>query len=192
MNDMVGTTRFRFWLWLIRLIGVIVPQRLRADWKQEWEAELQHREQMLAQWDRLDWRSKLDLFKRSTGAFWDALWLQPKRLEDEVIQDLMLGIRMLIKHPAFTSVAVLTLAVGIAANVTIFSIVNAVLLRPLPYPNSERLVFLWSEVPKEGVKERASAYATISDWHEQNTAFEDLAFFDPTTVTLSGATIPSR
>ena len=48
------TTRFRFWLWLIRLIGVIVPQRLRADWKLEWEAELQHREQRLGQWDRLD------------------------------------------------------------------------------------------------------------------------------------------
>jgi hypothetical protein len=62
---MVETTRFRFWSWLIRLIGVIVPQRLRADWKQEWESELRHRELLLAGWDRLDWRSKLDLLKRS-------------------------------------------------------------------------------------------------------------------------------
>jgi predicted permease len=183
-------TRFRFWLWLIRLIGVIVPQRLRADWKQEWEAELKHRELLLAQWDRLDWRSKLDLFRRSTSAFWDALWLQPKRLEDELIQDLMLGMRMLVKHTAFTSIAVLTLAFGIGANITIFSVVNAVLLRPLPYPDSERLVFLWSEVPKEGVKERASAYATISDWREQNTSFEDLAFYDPTSVTLFSSADP--
>ena len=55
---------------LIALVGIIVPQRLRADWRQEWEAELQHREQLLAQWDRLDWRSKLDLVRRSMSAFW--------------------------------------------------------------------------------------------------------------------------
>ena len=76
MPDSTKTTRFRFWLWLIRLIGVIVPLRLRADWRQEWEAELRHREQLLADWDRLDWRNKLDLLWRSTSAFWDALWLQ--------------------------------------------------------------------------------------------------------------------
>src|SRR5712692_6591610 len=68
---------FRFWLWLIALIGVIVPRRLRADWRQEWEAELRHRELLLAEWDRLDWRHKLDLLWRSTSAFWDALWFWP-------------------------------------------------------------------------------------------------------------------
>src|SRR6185503_10958972 len=56
--------------WLITLIGVIVPRRLRADWKQEWEAELRYREELLARWDKLDWRSKLDLLRRSLGAFW--------------------------------------------------------------------------------------------------------------------------
>jgi hypothetical protein len=59
-------TRFRFWISLIRVTGVIVPRRLRADWRQEWEAELRCREAMLAQWDRLNLRSKLDLFWRST------------------------------------------------------------------------------------------------------------------------------
>src|SRR5262245_50927699 len=84
-------------LWLIRLIGVIVPRRLRADWRQEWEAELRYREQLLAEWDRLDWRAKLDLLRRSLGAFRDALLLQPKRLEDEMFQDLRFGVRMLLK-----------------------------------------------------------------------------------------------
>ena len=69
------TTSFRFWLWLIRLFGVIVPRRLRADWRQEWEAELRHREVSLSDWDRLNWQNKLDLMRRSTSAFWDALWL---------------------------------------------------------------------------------------------------------------------
>ena len=70
---------FRFWLWLIALAAVIVPRRLRADWRQEWEAELRCRERLLAGWDRLDRRHKLDLLRRSTSAFWDALWLQPQR-----------------------------------------------------------------------------------------------------------------
>ena len=50
MGNATQTTRFRFWLWLINLIGVIVPRRLRADWRQEWEAELRHRELLLAEW----------------------------------------------------------------------------------------------------------------------------------------------
>jgi hypothetical protein len=56
-------------LWLIRLIGVIVPRRLRVDWRQEWEAELHHRELLLSEWDRLNLRNKLNLLWRSTSAF---------------------------------------------------------------------------------------------------------------------------
>ncbi|HYV06964.1 MAG TPA: hypothetical protein VFB82_20375, partial [Blastocatellia bacterium] len=88
MVDSSHTPRFRFWLWLISLIGVIVPRRLRAGWRQEWEAELRYRELLLADWDRLNWKTKLDLFYRSLGAFWDALLLQPQRLEDEMFHDL--------------------------------------------------------------------------------------------------------
>jgi hypothetical protein len=66
------------WFLLITLIGVIVPRRLRADWQQEWAAELLYREELLAQWDQLNWRTKLDLLWHSAGAFVDALCLQPK------------------------------------------------------------------------------------------------------------------
>src|SRR5690242_5427095 len=92
----ISTTRirFRFWLWLIRLIGVIVPRRLRAEWRKEWEAELYHREALLSEWDKLSFGTKLDLVWRSTSAFWDGLWIQSYRWEDEVIQDLRFGLRM--------------------------------------------------------------------------------------------------
>ncbi|HEY9435656.1 MAG TPA: hypothetical protein VI260_29710 [Blastocatellia bacterium] len=63
MADATRTTRFQFWLWLVRMIGVIVPRRLRADWRREWEAELRHREELLAEWGRLDWRNKIDLLR---------------------------------------------------------------------------------------------------------------------------------
>jgi predicted permease len=132
--------RFRFRLWLIRVIGVIVPRRLRADWKQEWEAEMRYRELLLADWDKLNWKTKLDLLRRSLGAFWDALALQPQRLEDEMFQDLRFGARMLLKHKGFTLVAVLSLALGIGANTALFSVVDAVLLRTLPVAEPERLV----------------------------------------------------
>src|SRR5213593_3599305 len=92
----------RPYLWLITLVGVIVPRRLRVDWRQEWDAELRFREAMLADWDRLDGRHKFDLLWRSTSSFWDAMWLQHLRWEDEMIQDLRYGVRMLLKHNGFS------------------------------------------------------------------------------------------
>jgi len=128
------------YLWLIRVIGVIVPRRLRADWRQEWEAELQYREESLAEWDKLDWRNKLDLLRRSLGAFRDAALLQPRRLEDEMIQDLRVGLRALRAQPGFTFAAALALALGVGSTTLIFSVVNAVLLRPLPFPDADRVI----------------------------------------------------
>ena len=125
---------------LIALVGLIVPRQLRADWRQEWETELRHREMLLADWDRLDWRNRLDLLRRSSSAFRDALWLQHKRLEAEMIQDLRYGCRLLLKQPGFAVVAVLTLALGVGVNTAIFSLLDKVLIRPLPVEEPNRLV----------------------------------------------------
>jgi putative ABC transport system permease protein len=192
MTDVTRTTRFRFWLWLIRIIGVIVPRRLRVDWKQEWEAELRYRERMLADWNRLDWRNKLDLLWRSVGAFWDALWMQTHRWEDAMIQDLRYGVRMLLKYPGFTFIAVLTLSLGIGANTAIFSVVNAVLLRPLPFSEPESL--LWVGGWADDDKEQGVTPADFLDYREQNQSFAQLAasVSESVPMNLSGDGEPER
>src|SRR5437867_2524851 len=169
MTDAMSTTRFRFWVRLIRIIGVIVPRRLRADWKQEWEAELRYRELLLADWDRLNWKTKFDLLRRSLGAFWDALLLQPRRLEDEMFQDLSFGARMLLKRPGFTLIAVITLALGIGANTVIFSGVDWMFFQPLPYTNAERLAVISQTGRQES--EVGVSYPDFTAWKEQSAAF---------------------
>jgi putative ABC transport system permease protein len=191
MADPTQTVRFRFWRWLIRFVGVIVPRRFRVRFRQEWEAELEYREALLARWDRLDWRNKLELLWRSLGAFWDALWLQRQRLEEDMFQDLRFGLRMLMKNPGFTLVAVLTLALGIGANTAIFSVVNALILRPLPYPDSERLVWV-EEVSKKTNNSQPAWGAHFLDWQEHSQTLESIAAQDGGTRTLTGAGEPER
>jgi putative ABC transport system permease protein len=104
--------------------------------------------------------------------------------------DLRYSLRMLRKRPGFTTVAVITLALGIGANTAIFSVVNAVLLRALPYQHSERLVALF-ETSKE-VPAMATPYPDYLDWRAQQTAFEDLAARMPAGGILTGDGEPER
>ena len=178
------------YLWLIRTIGVIVPRRLRADWKQEWQAELRYRELLLADWDKLNWKTKLDLLRRSLGAFWDAVLLQPQRLEDEMFQDLSYGVRMLAKKPAFTAVAVITLALGIGASTAIFSAVNPILFEPLPYPHADRIAMVW-----DYANNGARLYVTFGTYREiveRSHSFESAAAMRPWQPTVTGKTQPDR
>jgi putative ABC transport system permease protein len=156
---------------LIRLVGVIVPRRLRADWRQEWEAELRCREALLAEWDRLGWRNKLDLLWRSSSAFWDALWLQPKRLEDEMFQDLRFGLRLLRTHKGLTAVAVLSLALGIGANTAIFSLADALLWRNLPAADNDRL---YTAMRGNG---GGFSYRNCLDYYDRSRVLEGMALY---------------
>ena len=93
------------------------------------------------------------------------------------MHDLKYALRVLVKNPGFTAIAVLTLALGIGANTAIFSVVDAVLLRPLPYPQVDRLVFLWSTMPSQGVAISGSALPDYQGWRDRNQVFDGLAGF---------------
>src|SRR5262249_39160141 len=136
-----------------------------------------------------DWRCKLDLFWRSTSAFWDALWLQPQRLEDEMVQDLRFGVRMLLKQPGFTLIAVLTLALGIGANTAIFSVLDALMLRKLPVKNPEQLVTLEQVLP-DGSRQANYGFVDFERFQELSQVFSGITattWLDGFNVEASGA-----
>src|SRR6185436_4826453 len=107
-------------------------------------------------------------------------------------QDLRYGIRSLIKNPGFALIAVGTLALGIGANTAIFSVVNSVLLRPLPYKDVDRILTVWESDTKTGKKESGASPANFLDWRDQNQVFEQLATAEPYGHTLTGSTEPER
>ena len=106
-------------------------------------------------------------------------------------QDLRFGARMLLKKPGFTSIAVITLALGIGANTAIFSVMYAVLLRPLPFPEQERLVVAWKKDATTNNPFVELAVAEVRDWQAQNQSFTSLAVM-PTTVYGYGYTLADR
>jgi putative ABC transport system permease protein len=108
-------------------------------------------------------------------------------------QDLRFGLRMLRKSPSFTIVAALTLALGIGANTAIFSVVNGVLLRPLPFPEPEHLVTVWERYPALNIEQNDPAAANYADWKAQSQSFDSLAMFTwAKGVNLTGGDEPAR
>src|SRR5215471_9822412 len=111
---------------------------------------------------------------------------------DGLLQDLRYALRQMLKSPGFTVVAVVTLALGIGANTAIFSVVNAVLLRPLPYPNSDQLVMLWEQNPHRGWFENIIAGKNFLDWQKQNQVFVSMAAFESSFFNITGRHQPEE
>ena len=108
---------------------------------------------------------------------------------ETTIQDIRYGLRMLRKNPGFTAVAVLTLALGVGATTAIFSVVNAVMLKPLPFPTADRLVRLESLIAATG-QGRIASYPDFLDWRARNHVFEGMAVFRTEDFTLIGSREP--
>jgi putative ABC transport system permease protein len=113
---------------------------------------------------------------------------------ESILQDIRYGVRSLLKTPAFTAVALVVLALAIGANTAIFTVVNAVLLRPLPYPDADRLVMLWETNPRFqiGIDTLPVTAGDFVDWREQNNSFEQVCAFGAIHLNLNGVGEPER
>jgi predicted permease len=118
--------------------------------------------------------------KEDAREVWHFFWLE------QIWQDVQFGVRMLRKSPGFTAIAVGTLALAIGANTAIFSVVYAVLLRPLPYPNPGQLTTLFENKLQEGVSETGCSYPDFEQWRAQNHVFSGMAGTSGHSLTLTG------
>jgi predicted permease len=116
----------------------------------------------------------------------------PARFVETLIQDLRYGLRQLRRNPGFTAVAVITLALGIGANTAIFSVVNAALLRALPYRNPSKLVAVWEQLKRLGLDHFPSALANYYDYKASNKVFKDMAAIQPASLDLTAGGQPER
>ncbi len=107
-------------------------------------------------------------------------------------QDIRYGVRMLLKAPSISIVATIALALGIGANTAIFSVVNAVLLRPLPFPNSERLMNVWETDSTRGYVRGSASYPNFADWRDQSHSFEHMASYHNSDFILTGRGASTR
>ncbi len=175
---MVGEHLHNLWL---RLKAVVKRRQLDRDLAEELEFHLAMREEKLIEQGmppreahyaaRRGFGNAVSLKETSRD-----LWSLPSL--ETILQDARFGLRMLMKNRGFTAVAVLTLALGIGANTAIFSVMNAVLLRPLPYKAPDRLVEISEKNPKQGINSFAVAPANFLDWQQRSHVFEEMAILD--------------
>jgi len=108
------------------------------------------------------------------------------------LQDLKYAVRMFLKQPAFTIIAILTLAIGIGANTTIFSVVNSILLRPLPYREPDRLAMVWMNNARINISEDWHSYPNYEAYRNNTSTFEDIAIFNNRSFNITGDNEPER
>lgn len=126
--------------------GYLVPSAWRPAWRAEWEAEVAHRLERSRRWGKLRGRNRMRILKEILGAFPDAVTLRREFIGD-FGRNVKFGARGLRRNPGFSIVAVLTLALGLGSSMAIFSVLNSVVLKPLPYPAADRVIAIWAYLP---------------------------------------------
>src|SRR5689334_15049106 len=111
---------------------------------------------------------------------------------DNLIRDIRFALRTMMRKPGFTAIAIIIMALGIGANTAIFSLVRAVLLRPLPFANPDRLVMVWEDAAFIGFPKNTPAPANYVDWKTRNEVFEDMAAIDSRSYNLVGDGQPEK
>jgi len=177
---------------IVHVARVLVPDRRRDEWTGEWSGELWYRALLLDRLPESGRHAARRLMFRTMGAFPHALWALTDEMRiDPMLQDLKYAIRGIVKRPAFAALVVATLALGIGANTAMFSIVNAVLFRPLPYDRPDELVYMYGAF-RQGNQAMVSPPDYL-DYRDRNSVFSSLAartVFG--TAVITGTTEPER
>ncbi|MDQ3171421.1 MAG: ABC transporter permease [Acidobacteriota bacterium] len=163
---------------VVRLASAVVPRRDRPAWRREWEAEIHYEAGRIG--DAQSGASPFVLLQRSSGAFSDAAWLRRQFTGDaEMFQDLRHAVRLLAARPAFSLVAIFILALGVGSATAIFSVVDALLLRALPFPAADRLVAVWQRDTSAGDARQDVSPGNFLAWRERTTTLEAIASVEP-------------
>ena len=151
----------------VRVIALLVPRWRRPDWTREWDAELDaDSRDPDASGSAARPRSGLALFDRSAGAVADAMYLRSHAMYlDLWWGDVRFAWRNAVRRPGFTLLVTLTLALGLGVNSAVFALLDGVLLRPLPYHDPSRLVFVWQTLPRLNVPEVEATPWDFDAWH---------------------------
>ena len=177
---------------LLHLAAWIVPRARRPEWRDEWLAEIYHRLLALDRAGLLQIQARRDLLIRTIGALPHALWVRHSEWRlDMLLQDLVYALRVNWKRPAFSLLVIATLGIGVGANSAMFSIVNAVLIRPLPFPQAEQLIYAFGAF--KGGNQASISPPEFLDYRAQNRAFSSFAARTPFgTAVLSSGNDPER
>lgn len=170
---------------IVRLASPLVPHPLRREWMREWRAELAF---AASQAEKRGRAMPVRALWHALGAIAHAAWLRWDQWRIEMIwQDLKHSLRALRRKPGFTFVTVLTLAIGIGGTTAIFGAVNAVLLRPLPFPQPDQLVTVYKTSRQQPDRiGGAVSPPDFTDWRRDGTVFTELAAFDNDSFALTG------
>jgi len=173
---------------LVRVASLVVPRHRREGFREEWTTEL------VCAWEIQTRRGKPStgrLVSHAMGSVRDAIWLARNEWSwDMLSQDVRYALRSLAKQPGFVLSAVATLALAIGSTTAIFSVVDRVLLQPLPYQEPSQLVMLWETFPERDRFRNVVSPANFLAWRENTTRFEDIAAISTSPVNLTGLDEP--
>jgi putative ABC transport system permease protein len=165
---------------LFRIVKALVPSGIREDWLREWEAEVRHRWSTINRGRQTRWQDQADVVRRSTGAISDAAWLRQQFTADhDVMRDVRYALRLLARRPVISMLAVAVLAIGIGGTVSVFSVVDTLLLRQLPYRNPDEIVTIWLTNRGHPEEREGVAPGAFKDWHDRSKSFSHIAAASP-------------
>ena len=173
----------------IALVSRLAPRWARREFRAEWEAELA----MASRQATPSWRGTARLARLGLGAIPDAWTLSRQHWSpDMIMQDVRYALRLLRRRPGYATIILLTLAIGIGANTAVFTAIDAVLLRPLPLPDPDRLVMVWENDRLNHKTHYFVAPANFADWRDQARAFESVTAYNRQSGTIAAGSEPFR